>query len=377
LLTKLEQSAWALIATVALSAAAFGVLPSTAEAQEMPSAEADRGANEPPAPHPVVVEPASAPATHPTLTVNPGDSLWSVVQERLDPEALPQQIALEVDRIYELNQDRIGGDPNLIFPGQEFLVPPTLTTEPDASAARPQTGRMPLASEEPATAAAASPAPSEEAPLASEPPTSEGLARSEGPAISEEASTPPQPVASEGPATPEQAAEPVNDPASQSNNAPTDEETAPPLAGIADPLIEFLADPNSARRLLGVEIIVLTVLVAILMARKLPMTRGVDGPVAGKMSEGDDQERPPTAEGVEDDRSAPASEAPEPARRGSGDPVGTEEAEPALPMVVVSRYNPSLAAQKRPWERLRRTRQRTPLRRRGEEPRTGGEHDGE
>src|SRR5215210_9180543 len=121
--------------------------------------------NEPLAPHSMAAEePASAPATHATaVIVNPGDSLWSIVQERLHPEAPPQQIALEVNQLYELNQDRIGGDPNLIFPGQEFLVPPAVPpavmAEPAAPAAQPQTGwGSPLSSEEPAAAVAPAPA---------------------------------------------------------------------------------------------------------------------------------------------------------------------------------------------------------------------------
>jgi hypothetical protein len=357
LLTKLKQSAWALVATAALSTAAFGVLPSTAEAQDMPSVEAAQGDNEPLAPH-SMVEPASEPATYSTVIVNPGDSLWSIVQEQLNPETTtPQQIALEVDRIYELNQDRIGGDPNLIFPGQEFLVPPTVMAEPAASATQPQTRWGSLASEEPATAAAASPAFWEEEPVTSEPTASEEPARSEGPAALEEPITP-QPVASEEPATSEQVTEPVNDPAALSNNAPMNEETASPLAGIVDPLIEFYDNHKGEEpRLLGVGILVLTVLVAILMAWKLPMRRGVDGPTVWGIPGGYYQERPPTAEDVEDNKPAPASGAPEPTRRGPSDPTGTEEAKPASDSSSES-LSPSLAAQRR-QERLRRIHQRT------------------
>src|SRR5829696_3428389 len=55
--------------------------------------------------------------------VNPGDSLWVISQQRLEPDPDPEQIMNEVGRIYELNQDLIGNDPNLIFPGQELLLP--------------------------------------------------------------------------------------------------------------------------------------------------------------------------------------------------------------------------------------------------------------
>src|SRR5215218_9058419 len=60
-----------------------------------------------------------------TKLVQPGDSLWTIAQARLSPDAAPQQVAEEVGRIYELNRDQIGENPNLIFPGQQFfLVPP-------------------------------------------------------------------------------------------------------------------------------------------------------------------------------------------------------------------------------------------------------------
>ena len=367
MLTKLKQSAWGLVATVALSTAAFSVLPNAAEAQDMSSVADAQGDNELLAPQSMVVaeEPASAPATHATaVIVNPGDSLWSIVQERLHPEAPPQQVAFEVNRLYELNQDRIGGDPNLIFPGQEFLVPPAVMAEPAAPAVQPQTGWGSPASEEPAAAAAAaSPALSAEEPVTAEPAASEDLARSEGPATPVEPSTP-QPVASEEPATPEQVTEPVNEPAAPSNTAPTDEETASPLAGIVDPLIDFYDNHKGGeRQLLGVGILVLTALVAILMAWRLPMKRSVDSPTAWGIPGGYYQEeRPPAADGgvEEDHKPDPASGAPEPtSRRGPSDPTATEASKPASDNgSEESPPYPSLAARRR-QERLRRIRQRT------------------
>jgi LysM repeat protein len=412
LLTKLKQSAWALVATVALSTAAFSALPNTAEAQDMSSVADAQGDNELLAPHSMVVaeEPAPEPATHATtaVIVNPGDSLWSIVQERLYPEAPPQQIALEVNRLYELNQDRIGGNPNLIFPGQEFLVPQAapqavpqavpqaapqavpqaapqampqaVMAEPAGPAAQPQTGWGSPASEEPATAApAVSPALSAEEPVTAEPAAPEDLARSEGPATSEEPSTP-QPLASEEPAAPEQVTEPVNEPVSEpaapSNNAPTDEVTASPLAGIVDPLIDFYDNHKGGeRQLLGVGILVLTALVAILMAWRLPIKRSADNPTAWGIPGGYYQERPPAADGgvEEDHKPAPASGAPEPTtRRGPSDPTATEESEPASVGGSESLLYPSLAARRR-QERLRRIRQRTRLRptRRAQDTREG------
>jgi LysM repeat protein len=82
----------------ALMLALLTVVPAVAKAQE-------RGA---------------APAR---VVVSPGDSLWSISEEHLAPNATPRKIASEVERIYALNRDRIGPDPNLIFSGQEFSLP--------------------------------------------------------------------------------------------------------------------------------------------------------------------------------------------------------------------------------------------------------------
>jgi hypothetical protein len=58
-----------------------------------------------------------------SVVVRPGDSLWSIGEEHLGPNATPQRIDREVERIYALNRERIGADPNLILVGQELLVP--------------------------------------------------------------------------------------------------------------------------------------------------------------------------------------------------------------------------------------------------------------
>jgi DNA-binding CsgD family transcriptional regulator/LysM repeat protein len=75
------------------------------------------------------------------IVVSPGDSLWSISSERLGPNATPQQIANAVERIYALNQNQIGADPNLIFPGQKLSAPPVVAGEP--STAEASTGAAP------------------------------------------------------------------------------------------------------------------------------------------------------------------------------------------------------------------------------------------
>jgi Tfp pilus assembly protein FimV len=47
--------------------------------------------------------------------VRPGESLWSIASALLDADASPAAVALEVLRLWRLNEARIGtGDPNLL-----------------------------------------------------------------------------------------------------------------------------------------------------------------------------------------------------------------------------------------------------------------------
>jgi LysM repeat protein len=106
---------WVVLLTAVLTV----VFPAVAEAQEekkgtgAPAQEEARVANR------------GADATPPThvVVVRPGDSLWSISEEHLGPNATLQRIDREVERIYALNRERIGADPNLILSGQELLVP--------------------------------------------------------------------------------------------------------------------------------------------------------------------------------------------------------------------------------------------------------------
>jgi hypothetical protein len=99
------------LAIALLAAMLLVVFPGRAEAQEQQEEQAANNAET-------------------TTTVQPGDSLWTMAQARLAPDPAPQRVALEVERIYALNQDRIGPDPGMIRAGQELLVPPV--TEPAA-----------------------------------------------------------------------------------------------------------------------------------------------------------------------------------------------------------------------------------------------------
>jgi nucleoid-associated protein YgaU len=86
----------------------------------------------PPSGEPVLLVQASAPAqdAQPALAKNarshvvqPGESLWSIARTLLGSDASPAQIAREVNRLWELNKDRIGtGDPDLLKVGTRLTL---------------------------------------------------------------------------------------------------------------------------------------------------------------------------------------------------------------------------------------------------------------
>jgi hypothetical protein len=55
--------------------------------------------------------------------VRPGESLWSIAKKLLGPSATPAEIAREVNRLWELNKDRIGtGNPDLLMAGTKLRL---------------------------------------------------------------------------------------------------------------------------------------------------------------------------------------------------------------------------------------------------------------
>ncbi|MGH2901517.1 MAG: LysM peptidoglycan-binding domain-containing protein [Solirubrobacteraceae bacterium] len=82
-----------------------------------------------PAPEPLPASPASASASDHaepadrTHTIHPGESLWSIAGDLLGESATPTQIAREVHRLWEINEDVIAtGDPNLLMIGTRLRL---------------------------------------------------------------------------------------------------------------------------------------------------------------------------------------------------------------------------------------------------------------
>ena len=212
--TSLKKLFGILIVGVALSLGILTALPVMAEAQDMD--EASMGAEQN-----TVKNAGAVVTTQPTTespvagrVVNPGDSLWSIGQEHLGPEATPKQILEEARRIYEINRDRIGNDPNLLVAGQELLMPSV-----------PESTPQPVAQE----------------PVAQEPAPAESVDLPDSPEAQEDI-----PVAREVAA----------------------EEPSSFFAPLAN------LDDQERRTVLGLGIILLTLVFAVLIAWKLPMNRG-------------------------------------------------------------------------------------------------------
>ncbi|MGP4031341.1 LysM peptidoglycan-binding domain-containing protein [Pseudarthrobacter sp. 1C304] len=70
--------------------------------------------------------PESRPVMGSEVAVRAGDSLWSLSAARLGPFASDVDIAVDWPRIYQANKDVIGGNPDLLRPGQILRLPPAL-----------------------------------------------------------------------------------------------------------------------------------------------------------------------------------------------------------------------------------------------------------
>jgi DNA-binding CsgD family transcriptional regulator len=251
---RLKRYLYAPMVLLALWAVVLAVSPAVAEAQGMARAkDAQKGTER--------------------IVVSPGASLWSISEERLGPNATPQQIENTVERIYALNRNQIGADPNLIFPDQKLLVP-SVVGEP--STAEPSAG---------ATAARGATEPAEASPT--------GRAANKG--TTDRASrTPSGATEGKGEKASDPVAEPVNLPevaaaapvpavrslaAKASPRSPVESfaRTVRSTVSAAESAVAgvFPRDDYLGRKLLGLGIIMLTIIVCGLMAWKLPMRRDV------------------------------------------------------------------------------------------------------
>jgi Tfp pilus assembly protein FimV len=72
------------------------------------------------APAPTVGEARPSDRAH---TVRAGESLWSIANDLLGGQASPAQIAVEVQRLWQVNTQRIGtGNPNLLMIGTRLVL---------------------------------------------------------------------------------------------------------------------------------------------------------------------------------------------------------------------------------------------------------------
>ena len=102
--------------TVALTAAMLALYPAAAEAQT-PAPTEDRSA--------------------PSVVVRPGDSLWSISEGLLGPNASPRRVMKGAERIHALNRSRIGADPGLVIVGQVLSVPRAMSQKTPNGAVTP------------------------------------------------------------------------------------------------------------------------------------------------------------------------------------------------------------------------------------------------
>ena len=233
-----------------------------------------------------------------TKLVEPGDSLWTIAQARLSPDAAPQQVAEEVGRIYALNQDQLRDNPNLLLVGQELVVSPVV-------------GEEPLVAEQQAPK-----------PIVAE---SEGVSDSPAAEGAVSADVIPSTLPTSNPTDEQAESAPAE--STPAESTPT---TTVVAGGIAGSLLDAYDNLKADRRLLGVGILGLTLIVALLMAWRLPMRRNVEDPaVWGIPQEYYKNYAPPEAspEAAKGPEGEPSGAASSPA---SGPPPKEAQREPSL-----------------------------------------------
>jgi nucleoid-associated protein YgaU len=65
-----------------------------------------------------------APGDGRTHVVRQGECLWSIAHDQIGQDANPAQVARLVNRLWNLNRERIGtGEPDLLMVGTELRLP--------------------------------------------------------------------------------------------------------------------------------------------------------------------------------------------------------------------------------------------------------------
>jgi LysM repeat protein len=230
----------------ALVVALLAVVPAVAQAQEEArSAKRDSSAT--------------------SVVVRPGDTLWSISEEHLGPNATPQRIAAEVERIYALNRDRIGSDPNLIASGQELSLPAAGgSLSADKTADEAATKKTAPAARETAAQGAER--------TANGQPSDKQVSLPNLPKMPTSAAVP----AVVSPSSNTLTGSPVASFPEKIRSAVTSAVRSAVVAASVGTLAEAQATADG-RRLLGGSIIALTLLVCALMAWKLPLRRNTAG----------------------------------------------------------------------------------------------------
>lgn len=289
----------------ALVVGILAVLPAVAEAQDMAAPQDARSVNR------------GAEAAR-SVVVRPGDSLWSISSERLGPNARPRQITNTVEQIYALNRNRIGSDPNMIFSGQVLLLPPVARAAPARNAAEPAesgpTGRGTKSGPEQVSSATIGEAGSK-------------IGQAHEP-VAEPVVLPDMPAKQPAPKVSSLSA----------TDAPSPDEsfvrTARSLLSSATSAVGLLPqdDHLRSRKLLGLGIIALTVLVAGLIAWKLPLNRNVGGGRTWGISSGYVSNYTYSTEATDRYGSTPVSVLPTPVAEPDSRSIGDGES-PAAPAV--------------------------------------------
>ena len=251
MLAKLERCLYALTAMLVLWAVLVAVTPAVAQAQEPAPTKDTKDTN---------------PNTAESIVVSPGDSLWSISAEWLGPKATPQQVAIGVERIYELNQERIGGDPNLILVGQRLSLP--AVSEPSRAEASGRTASPPTReATKPREASTREPGPEKALGASKTPRNTQAKQEAKQVGLPEMPTKQPAPNV----------------------NSPTTTDAPSPVESFARSARSLFSSATSAlvglfgqdesllenRKVLGVGIIALTLLVAGLIAWRMPLKRDV------------------------------------------------------------------------------------------------------